>query len=224
MEDESRLCQNRETDLGDDDSVVLCLCLLSLGPVVAATVAVVEAASVADTVLADGEMPGALAVVVLVSAIGAIGAPEPSVPSASSADDWGSEPRHRGCIGASTWVRLGVLKADPDRKLIPLISLRGEDENDDRGDDGEELDGVSVVDWTPGALGILNAFALDADMGMGHGSVVAAGEWDLSGCVVQRASDTIDELLDTDVSAVMLFSSKYGSSSWDVARVAELAC
>lgn len=210
VEAESRLCQKREGDLGDDDSACFCFCLVSLGRVVAVAGAVVGASSLAEAALALGEVPG--------TAVEAVGPPEPSVAVAcklaGDAGDWGSEPRHRGCMGARTCVKLGALKRDTDRKLIPL-SLRGEDENDDRGDDGEEDGGDAAAD----EHGVHGVLALDADVGMGRGGVVAAGEWDACGGVEQRALATMDDdTLDmehTDVSAaVMLFSSINGSSIW----------
>lgn len=160
VEAESRLCQKREGDLGDDDSACFCFCLVSLDRVVAVAGAVVGASSLAKAALAL-EVPG--------TAVGAVGAPEPSVAvacepagNAGDAGDWGSEPRHRGCMGARTCVKLGALKRDTDRKLIPL-SLRGEDENDDRGDDGEEDGGDAAAD----EHGVHGVLALGADVGIG---------------------------------------------------------
>lgn len=165
VEAESRLCQKREGDLGDDDSACFCFCLVSLDRVVAAAGAVVGASSLAEAALALGEVPGA--------AVEAVGAPEPSVAvacepagDAGDAGDWGSEPRHRGCMGARTCVKLGALKRDTDRKLIPL-SLRGEDENDDRGDDGEEDGDAAGGDAAADEHGVHGVSALDADVGIG---------------------------------------------------------
>lgn len=60
----------------------------------------------------------------------ALGPETPGVP--------GGELRHRGCIGAPrTCDRPLMPKRDDDRKLRLLTSLRGEDEKEERGEEGE---------------------------------------------------------------------------------------